>query len=885
MRRYLLSAIIATATLSAFADYDVVFPEGTQQTATNPKRILHGVTLKVGSLPTQTVTVGQESGGDLYIDLTSQCIVLNPGVKAKIEFNWEGNWMNSYVYLDRGNDGKFDATLTADNLPDPSGDILAFSNLGNKNSIGEDAIDSKGILGNTMLLPEFTVPNLESGLYRMRFKVDFGNIDPAGKESDDPENPTNGIRYGGCIADVMAWVTEPTTPASLSDITVKAENGSLELSTPGSDGSFTVSGTPDANYFFKGVKVINSLVPPFNCVFADPNIGHSIVEHTTTTGSVDLSLTDFYTHGTLEGIFVDPASSGTFFDYDSEYSGQDKEENKGITSLTFNDVEIPVVSTSKYTFLNHAFNLPAGGKFTMRNKYAGAAKKYRVYVDVEQRGFFADPLAEANTLTKMGEMQLPAGTEPGVYRARLEAINDCCVDFLINVYGPTANYRAEALNGIILSADGNALGETFPTMSDLKLKVLPTLPGFATEKIIIRHGHNLADGEFLSGNRQWVDHTLTLAEDGTVTIPGDLIDGDITVYALFEEAEDSEWTKVWGDEFSTNAIDSKRWGYNERYGAAWNYCMAVTNEQRAKTNIMSDGYYNSYALPASQFPGETAPMVTGAIISQRQLEMRYGKVEARAKTNPWTGSFPAFWMMPAESNISNTSYNTWPNNGEIDIWEQINTQNTAHGTIHSGWANWNTDNKGWPAPDKSSPAKSGQISSDPSQWHVYALEWEAEELRWYIDGKQYFSYKNQHYAQEGSPYYTEAVTWPFDKKFYIILNQSVGNGSWAAKPDTNHEYLTQFDYVRVYQKKNNAEYQLMNALGSNGDDPDFYVAAQNVGDGDAIQSGIEDVVAPAELDGTAVYFDLCGRKVNSGALTPGIYIEQRGSQARKIVIR
>ena len=37
--------------------------------------------------------------------------------------------------------------------------------------------------------------------------------------------------------------------------------------------------------------------------------------------------------------------------------------------------------------------------------------------------------------------------------------------------------------------------------------------------------------------------------------------------------------------------------------------------------------------------------------------------------------------------------------------------------------------------------------------------------------------------------------------FYIILNQSVGNGGWAAAPDVNFEYETKFDWVRVYQKE------------------------------------------------------------------------------------
>ena len=46
--------------------------------------------------------------------------------------------------------------------------------------------------------------------------------------------------------------------------------------------------------------------------------------------------------------------------------------------------------------------------------------------------------------------------------------------------------------------------------------------------------------------------------------------------------------------------------------------------------------------------------------------------------------------------------------------------------------------------------------------------------------------------------------WPFDKEFYIILNQSVGNGSWAADADVTHTYATHFDWVRVYQKKSSS---------------------------------------------------------------------------------
>ena len=69
-------------------------------------------------------------------------------------------------------------------------------------------------------------------------------------------------------------------------------------------------------------------------------------------------------------------------------------------------------------------------------------------------------------------------------------------------------------------------------------------------------------------------------------------------------------------------------------------------------------------------------------------------------------------------------------------------------------------------------------------------------LTWYVDGQKVFSYaklkNNANALSRGQ--------WPFDAPFYIILNQSVGNGGYAANPDTGHTYETLFDWVRVYQK-------------------------------------------------------------------------------------
>ena len=79
-------------------------------------------------------------------------------------------------------------------------------------------------------------------------------------------------------------------------------------------------------------------------------------------------------------------------------------------------------------------------------------------------------------------------------------------------------------------------------------------------------------------------------------------------------------------------------------------------------------------------------------------------------------------------------------------------------------------------------------------WHVYRVEWTANKITWYVDGNKMWSY-----SKSTSQSDLDQLQWPFDYPFYIILNQSVGNGSWAASPDKNHTYETLYDWVRVYQ--------------------------------------------------------------------------------------
>ncbi len=246
-----------------------------------------------------------------------------------------------------------------------------------------------------------------------------------------------------------------------------------------------------------------------------------------------------------------------------------------------------------------------------------------------------------------------------------------------------------------------------------------------------------------------------------------------------------EYKLVFSDEFNdTNGSmpDDSKWVRCVRYSSTWNRWLSKTDDGHALTGFIQDGHFVARAVPNPYTATDDVPMITGGIKSMGKFSFKYGKVECRLKTNPYSGNFPALWMMPADQSAG------WPDCGEIDIWEAINSETLSYHTIHSNWT-FDLGNK-W------NPTSSFTHSASQSEYHVYGLEWDENALKWYVDGTLIATYAkstNQSTLDQGQ--------WPFDKEFYLILNQSVGDGSWAYNADVTHTYETVFDWVRVYQKE------------------------------------------------------------------------------------
>ena len=240
-------------------------------------------------------------------------------------------------------------------------------------------------------------------------------------------------------------------------------------------------------------------------------------------------------------------------------------------------------------------------------------------------------------------------------------------------------------------------------------------------------------------------------------------------------ASRSEYVLVFSDEFNKpdgTLPDSEVWTpCTRRPKVTW----ARFLSNSPKVAFIQDGNLVLRAIPNPNRSTDDVDMLTGGINSSQKFAFRYGRVECRALVNPFIGNFPAIWMMPKTALA-------WPKGGEIDIFEQINTEQKAYSTVHSAWTKSHPDE-----------THSGNVNLPMNRYHVYALEWEKDVLTFFADGKKVYQYKKQNDSQE---------QWPFDKSdFYLILNQSVGDGTWAKMPDVMHTYEMRIDWIRVYQKK------------------------------------------------------------------------------------
>lgn len=256
------------------------------------------------------------------------------------------------------------------------------------------------------------------------------------------------------------------------------------------------------------------------------------------------------------------------------------------------------------------------------------------------------------------------------------------------------------------------------------------------------------------------------------------------------------WVPIWCDEFEVaqeeSIVDLSKWTYATGGGGFGN-----NEEQYYKyadpDNIkIEDGKLVITALYETY---DTNDYTSTKLWTVNTASWKYGKFEMRAKLPYGRGTWPAFWMMPLTS-----KYGGWPDSGEIDIMEHVGyDMNVVHGTIHTDRF-YGSNGRG---SSTTSLLTSEQLTyiDVANEFHTYSIIWDETSITWYFDGLEFANVHYDPYYQMSS-LYDVSVDWPFDQRFYLILNLAIGGNWGGARGIDNTIFPATFeiDYVRVYQR-------------------------------------------------------------------------------------
>ena len=234
----------------------------------------------------------------------------------------------------------------------------------------------------------------------------------------------------------------------------------------------------------------------------------------------------------------------------------------------------------------------------------------------------------------------------------------------------------------------------------------------------------------------------------------------------------------WADEFNyTGLPDSTKWSYDvgsENNGWGNNELQYYTKAD-PKNVFVSGGTLKITALKEKK---DSMNYTSARLVSKGKGDFVYGRFEAKAKVPRGRGTWPAVWMLPSES-----IYGGWPNSGEIDILEHVGyDQDVVHISVHT---------KAYHHSVHTQKTATTKINAASDQFHLYRVDWTPDYIKGFVDDVEIF-----HFSNEKKTY----KEWPFDQKFYWLLNLAVG-GFWGGLKgidDTVFPAVLEVDYVRVY---------------------------------------------------------------------------------------
>lgn len=279
----------------------------------------------------------------IYFDATSLVTFnVDAGQSYTPAVEYQGSDMHALAYVDYTRDGEFTNSLTSNKYNNlytyytinEGSELVTFSSYAYDYTGGTTGhyFKSNGTyIGQgeyNMTMPSFTIPSdLQTGYYRMRYKIDFNNLDAGGNDGSLYGNYI--ADNGGAIVDILLYVTGSNDVsvkgANLYNGTIKNANGN-DITTTGVTGTYnqeyTVNMVPASGFETVNLKAnykINSTTYPGHLDDASETYTTSSNNYNSSSDAFTLPANVMYSAVILEPLY-NQIQYTELYDTDTEYS-------------------------------------------------------------------------------------------------------------------------------------------------------------------------------------------------------------------------------------------------------------------------------------------------------------------------------------------------------------------------------------------------------------------------------------------------------------------------------------------------------------------------------------------------------------------------------------
>lgn len=231
------------------------------------------------------------------------------------------------------------------------------------------------------------------------------------------------------------------------------------------------------------------------------------------------------------------------------------------------------------------------------------------------------------------------------------------------------------------------------------------------------------------------------------------------------------WELVWEDDFTDSVPDPTVWRRTERGKPDW----AKTQSSDPRCLEMRDGLLVLRGIVNDDLTADPSPYLCGGLITKDLKAFEPGRFEIRARLHDARGAWPAIWLLPADGT-------GWPNGGEIDIMERLNSDSIAYQTVHSHYT-YDLRQTGYPQSSRTAPIR-------PGEFNVYGVEVHPDSVVFSINGVTTHTYPRIATDKEGQ--------FPYYRPQYMLIDMQLG-GKWVGEVDpADLPVEMEVDWVRHY---------------------------------------------------------------------------------------